>query len=59
MKKYSLVLEYANGETLNTYLGEDFSELNWDDKYRLTSQLASAVEFLHDNDIIHSDLVIY
>ena len=58
MKKNSLVLEYANGGTLNTYLGEHFSELDWNDKYHLALQLASAVKFLHDNDIIHRDLVI-
>ena len=56
-QKYSLVLEYANGGTLNNYLDKYFSELTWNDKYRLASQLTSAVEFLHDNDIIHRDLV--
>ena len=45
-------MEYANGETLNPYLGEDFSELNWNDKYRLALQLESAVDFLHDDDNI-------
>ena len=36
----------------------NFSELDWNDKYHLASQLASAVEFLHEEDIIHRDLVI-
>ena len=58
IKKYSLVLEYADGGTLNTYLNERFGELDWDDKYQLALQLASAVECLHDCEIIHRDLVI-
>jgi serine/threonine protein kinase len=58
MNKYSLVLEYANNGTLNTYLNEHFNELDWSDKYHLALQLASAVEFLHEKEIIHRDLVI-
>ena len=58
MNKYALVLEYANDGTLNTYLSKHFSELNWNDKYHLALQLADAVEFLHEKDIIHRDLVI-
>ncbi len=58
IKKYSLVLEYADNGTLNTYLNEHFGELDWDDKYQLALQLASAVECLHDCDIIHHDMVI-
>ncbi|CAB4377080.1 unnamed protein product [Rhizophagus irregularis] len=46
--KHSLVLEYANKGTLNTYLNEYFNKLNRSDKYRLTLQLTSAVEFLHE-----------
>ncbi|GET65601.1 kinase-like domain-containing protein [Rhizophagus irregularis DAOM 181602=DAOM 197198] len=55
-KKYVLVLEYADNDTLKTYLKEKFNELNWNDKYQLSFQLASAVAFLHENDIIHRDL---
>ena len=58
MKKYSLVLEYANNGTLNTYLNEHFYELGWSEKYRLAFQLTSAVEFIHENGIIHRDLVM-
>ena len=59
MTKYSLVLEYANGGTLNNYLNEHFNELDWSDKFLLALQLASAVEYIHDYDIIHRDLVMY
>jgi serine/threonine protein kinase len=56
-KKYSLVLEYADGGTLRGYLNERFDELDWDDKYQLAFQLANAVSCLHEFDIIHRDLV--
>ncbi|CAI2182714.1 7009_t:CDS:2 [Funneliformis geosporum] len=55
-KKYSLVLEYADNGTLNSYLNEHFYELDWGDKFRLALQLASAVEYMHDCDIVHRDL---
>jgi serine/threonine protein kinase len=57
MIKYALVLEYADNGTLNTYLNEHFNELKWNDKYQLAYQLASAVAFIHECDIIHRDLV--
>ena len=58
MNKYSLVLEYADGSTLDAYLSKYFNELDWDDKLNLAFQLASAVECMHCCDIIHRDLVI-
>ena len=59
MNKLTLVLEYADSGTLNNYLDKHFDELtNWNDKYHLALQLASAVEFLHEEGIIHRDLVI-
>jgi serine/threonine protein kinase len=59
MGEYILVLEYADSNTLNTYLSKNFNELNWNDKYQLAYQLASAVEHIHNQRIIHRDLVIY
>ncbi|PKC66208.1 hypothetical protein RhiirA1_460010 [Rhizophagus irregularis] len=56
IQKYSFVLEYADSGTLNTYLNENFNKLDWNDKYNLASQLASAIEFLHEKDTIHRDL---
>ena len=58
INKYLLVLEYADGGSLYSYLKEHFSKLEWNDKYRLALQLASAVECIHNEDIIHCDLVI-
>ncbi|RGB25988.1 kinase-like domain-containing protein [Rhizophagus diaphanus] len=56
IEKYSFVLEYADSGTLDTYLNEHFKELNWSDKYHLGLQLANAIKFLHEKDIIHRDL---
>jgi serine/threonine protein kinase len=58
MNKYLLVLEYADSGTLNNYLNKHFNELDWNEKYQLALQLASAVECMHNCDIIHRDLVI-
>ena len=57
MVKYSLVLEYADSGMLKSYLNEHFNELKWNDKYQLALQLANAVEFIHECDVIHLDLV--
>ncbi|CAB5345860.1 unnamed protein product [Rhizophagus irregularis] len=56
MKNYLLVMEYANGGSLRSYLKKNFSKLTWNDKYNLAYQLACAVSCLHDEGIIHRDL---
>ena len=58
MNKYLLVLEYADGGTFNSYLEKNFNNLEWNDKYRLALQLASAIECIHNEGIIHCDLVM-
>jgi serine/threonine protein kinase len=55
--KYLLVMEYADCGSLQSYLKENFNKLEWDDKYQLALQLANAVECLHNEGIIHCDLV--
>ena len=57
IEQYSIVLEYADGGTLNKFLSGHFLELNWDDKCQLAYQLANAIEHIHGYDIIHRDLV--
>jgi len=51
-------LEYADSDTLNSYLKKHSNELGWIDKHQLALQLASAVACIHGHDIIHRDLVI-
>ncbi|GBC04282.1 hypothetical protein RclHR1_00560009 [Rhizophagus clarus] len=53
---YWFIYEYAEGGTLRNYLKENFPSLNWQDKYRLALQLSSAIECLHENEIVHNDL---
>lgn len=53
-----MVIEYADGGTLQNYLKEHFTELTWNDKLNLALQLACAVSCLHDEGIVHCDLVI-
>ena len=56
--KYLLVMEYADNGTLRKYLEEHFSNLTWNVKFNLALQLAYAVSCLHDEGIVHRDLVI-
>jgi serine/threonine protein kinase len=57
-KNYLLVMEYADSGTLKNYLKENFNSLTWNDKYNLAYQLVSAVSCLHNERIVHRDLVI-
>src|ERR1051325_8501786 len=54
---YMLVMEYADGGTLREYLKDNFKNLTWDDKYNLAYQLTCAMSCLHDEEIVHRDLV--
>ena len=52
-------MEYADSGTLRNYLKEHFSKLTWVDKSNLALQLAYAISCLHDEKIVHRDLVIH
>ncbi|GES81549.1 kinase-like domain-containing protein [Rhizophagus clarus] len=54
--QYSIVLDYADGGSLYSYLRVNFTKLEWDDKYCLALQLASAMEYIHNKNIIHCNL---
>ena len=51
-------MEYADSGSLQSYLKKNFSDLTWDDKYNMAYQLACAVSCLHNERIVHRDLVI-
>ena len=52
-------MEYADSGTLRDYLKKCFNNLTWDDKCNLALQLAYAVSCLHNEGIMHRDLVIH
>jgi serine/threonine protein kinase len=52
-------MEYADGGTLQEYLKEHFDNLTWYNKFNMALQLSYAILCLHDEGIIHRDLVIY
>ncbi len=52
-------MEYADSGTLRSYLRERFENLTWNDKLNLALQLTHAVSCLHDEEIVHRDLVGY
>ncbi|CAI2199004.1 11499_t:CDS:1, partial [Funneliformis geosporum] len=56
LKKYWLVMEYADGGALRNYLKENFYKLTWDDKHKFANQLTGAVSYLHEEGIVHRDL---
>jgi len=58
-KKYLLVMEYADSGTLRNYFKESFENLTWNDKLNMALQLTHAVLCLHDEEIVHRDLVSY
>ena len=51
-------MEYADSGTLRNYLKKNFDKLVWKDKFKLAHQLACAVLCLHEERIVHCDLVI-
>ena len=55
---YLLILEYADSGTLGNYLKDNFNKLDWNIKLQFAIKIADAVLCIHQNDIIHCDLVI-
>ncbi|CAB4490145.1 unnamed protein product [Rhizophagus irregularis] len=53
---YWLVMEYADGGSLRSYLKKNFNKLTWDDKYNMAYQLSCAISCLHNEGIVHRDL---
>ena len=50
-------MEYANNGTLSQYLSKNFDKMDWNLKLKFASQISNAILCLHNNDIIHRDLV--
>ena len=52
-----LILEYADSGTLRNYLKNNFDKLDWNIKLLFAIQIANAVSCIHQEDIVHRDLV--
>jgi len=50
-------MEYADGGNLQSYLEKNFNNLSWDNKKNLTFQIATGLSYLHNENILHKDLV--
>ncbi|RGB34279.1 kinase-like domain-containing protein, partial [Rhizophagus diaphanus] len=51
-----LIMEYANGGDLQSYLKNNFKYLTWSDKKKLAFQIADGLNYLHNENVIHRDL---
>ncbi|CAG8453832.1 3708_t:CDS:2, partial [Racocetra fulgida] len=55
--EYIIVMQYAESGTLKDYLENNKNNLNIDHKISLCKDILKGLNFLHENDIIHRDLV--
>ncbi|RHZ64143.1 hypothetical protein Glove_326g23 [Diversispora epigaea] len=53
---YYLVLQYAEGGDLRTYLQKNFETLDWETKISMAKDIARGLNFIHNADIVHRDL---
>ena len=52
-----MIFEYADGGTLYEHLRRYFSNMTWNDKYKLGVEITDGLMYLHSLDIVHKDLV--
>ena len=57
--KYLLVLEYADSGTLRKYLKNKSKIFEWKNQLKFAKETASAILCLHENGILHRDLVSF
>jgi serine/threonine protein kinase len=55
--KYMVMLEYGDGGTLREYLQNNSENLHWSVRLKFARQLSKAIEFLHEKNLIHKNLV--
>ena len=57
--EYLLLMQYANGSNLQNYLKNNFNNLTWYDKKTLAIQIANGLNYLHNEEVLHRDLVSF
>ena len=50
-------MQYADGGDLQNYLKHNFKNLTWNDKKKLSYQIANGLNYLHNEKVLHRDLV--
>ncbi|CAG8625620.1 2810_t:CDS:2 [Ambispora gerdemannii] len=55
-RTHYLVMQYANGGTLRSYLHTNFKYLTWQDKRRIAEEIANGLFCIHKENINHRDL---
>ena len=50
-------MEYANEGDLRMFLSKNFESLDWNKKFRLALDITNGLHYLHNEDILHRDLV--
>ncbi|KAF0392213.1 kinase-like protein [Gigaspora margarita] len=53
---YNIILQFAKDGDLRTYLKENFSNLEWTDKFKMAYEISNGLAYLHKKKIIHRDL---
>ncbi|KAG9303174.1 hypothetical protein G9A89_001790 [Geosiphon pyriformis] len=54
-RRYELVYQLANNGTLREYLDQKWTLLNWQEKLRLTKDIALGLQLFHKYGLVHGD----
>ena len=52
-----MVLQIADSGNLRSYLKNNFNNVTWNDKKKFAFQIAEGLNYLHNKDILHKNLV--
>ncbi|CAI2165031.1 7310_t:CDS:2 [Funneliformis geosporum] len=55
-RRYFMVLEYANGGDLRSFLRKNHHTLNWKMIINMAKQISSGLKCIHERNIVHRDL---